>query len=206
MNIPDRGQCFQMMHRMDMMEHIAAHSIMVAAVALFLTDEYAQTGTILNRKLIDAAALLHDITKTRSIVSGEMHAETGESYLVKEGFPEVGSIVGQHVALKCYRVSAKVTEAEIVNYADKRVLHDKIVSLKHRMEYILDRYGKIPQRREKLLRIGEQTEILEEKLFLDLSLSPEDVASKLPENVLEPDLEEYRRSSQCESRRVMPHR
>jgi putative nucleotidyltransferase with HDIG domain len=82
---------------MDMLENIVAHSLQVCRVSMFLTDRLGLPE--LNRELIRAAALLHDITKTRSFRTQEDHAETGARLIADLGYPEVAGIVGQHVRL-----------------------------------------------------------------------------------------------------------
>ena len=91
MNIPDKLTCYQLLKQTGTLEHIAAHSIQVCRVSLLLCDRLMDDGNIpLNRELIQASALLHDITKSRSFKSGEPHAETGGILLTDKGFPEVG--------------------------------------------------------------------------------------------------------------------
>lgn len=160
--------------------HIRAHSQQVCKVALVLTDGLIAAGISINRKLIYASALLHDITKPRSFTTGENHAQTGGEYLSSKGFPEVGNIVRQHVMLDHYFATETPTEAEVVNYADKRVLHDEVVSLDERMSYILERYAQTKSRRELLKTVWQQTERLEERLFSYLVFPPQDLAAQLP--------------------------
>ena len=68
------------------------------------------------------------------------------------------------------------TGTEIVNYADKRVLHDRVVSLDERMVYILDRYGLRPEHRERIRWLWRLSTLLEGRIFACLSYSPEMVA------------------------------
>ena len=124
-----------------MLDNIVAHSIRVCQVATLLTESLNANGHDLDGNLIRAAALLHDITKTRSLGTSENHARSGADYLRELGYPEVGDIVGQHVNLADFHSEREPTAAEVVNYADKRVLHDQIVSLEERMAYIKERYG-----------------------------------------------------------------
>ena len=90
------------MQKMAMMDHIKAHSVQVCRVATALVVSMADPPTLLDVELIQAAALLHDITKTRSFKTGEKHASTGAALLDALGYPEVGRIVGQHVQLDTY--------------------------------------------------------------------------------------------------------
>jgi uncharacterized protein len=161
------------------LENIAAHCRQVCRVALLLTDHLSLPS--LNRDLIRAAAVLHDITKTRSFLTREDHAETGAHLLNDLGYPEVAEIVGQHVRLDRYFASKSTTEAEIVNYADKRVLHDKIVPLCERMGYILEKYGSAPERKRDILLLWEKTERLEERLFDGLPFAPGGISRLLEE-------------------------
>ncbi len=169
--IPSEERCRRIISDLGMLENIVAHSLQVCRVSLLLTDRLGLPG--LNRELIRAAALLHDITKTRSFNTGEDHAETGERLLADLGYPEVARIIGQHVRLERYALnSSPPTDAEIVNYSDKRVLHDKIVPLSERMGYILEKYGSSPERKRNILLLWEKTEKLEKRLFAGLPFSP----------------------------------
>lgn len=171
--IPSEEECRQLVVGMGVMEHIVAHSLQVCRVSLLLSDHMEHSS--LNRELIRAAALLHDITKTRSFLTREDHAETGARLLMELGYPEVGRIVGQHVHLENCFASATPTEAEIVNYADKRVLHERIVPLGERMGYILEKYGRTPERKRELLLLWEKTEEIEKRLFDRLPFAPGDI-------------------------------
>ena len=184
MKIPSETQCYRIMAEMAMLDNIVAHSIRVCQVATMLTESLNSNGNELNSDLVRAAALLHDITKTRSLKTSENHAATGALYLQALGYPEVGDIVGQHVKLTAFDVTDKPNEAEVLNYADKRVMHDKVVSLDERMAYILKRYacsGELGNYR--LEKMEAATQAIENKLFakmpfpageLDVHLAPED--------------------------------
>lgn len=173
MLIPQKEQCLHLLSTVDMPGHIRDHSKLVCRVALVLTDGLIAAGIDVNRKLVRASALLHDITKPRSFKTGENHAQTGGQYLAKLGYPEVGEIIRQHVVLDQYFAAATPDEAEVVNYADKRVLHDKVVPLDERMTYILHRYAKTKARQELLKQLWEQTRLLERRLFAHLSFTPD---------------------------------
>ena len=179
-NIPSEAHCSRMISALGMLDNIAVHCLQVCRVSLFLTDHLSLPG--LNRELIRAAALLHDITKTRSFHTEEDHAETGARLLADLGYPEVALIVGQHVRLDCYPTSPSApTDAEIVNYSDKRVLHDKIVPLSERMGYILEKYGNSLERKRNIFLLWEKSETLEKRLFAGLPFSPDDLKRLLSE-------------------------
>jgi len=175
MRIPTQKQCFLLMCEMKMMDHIVLHSMQVCRVATFLTEHLNSRQSRLNYDLIRAAALLHDITKTRSFKTEENHALTGGQLLAEQGYPEVGDLVRQHVRLDEYPDPATLGEAQILNYADKRVLHDRIVDLDKRLDYIMERYGKLPEHQERIRWLWQKTFDLEKKIFFHISLRPQDL-------------------------------
>jgi len=165
-----------------MLPNIFEHSELVARVALFLGRALNQNKSVLNLKLVEAGALLHDITKTRSIQSRERHDATGEQLLKEMGYTEVAYIVGLHVRLADEpRKTASVTEAELVYYSDKRVKHNVLVSLEERYRDLLERYAHTPMHIRLLSSNHEMSRQVEQKLFAGLDLNPEDLKERLYE-------------------------
>ncbi len=158
---------------MKMMDHIIDHSVMVSNVAQFLCSKLMPHSPNLNLKLTTSAALLHDITKTRSFETNEAHSETGGDLLTKLGYPEIGDIVRQHVVLDNYENKLQVSEQEIVNYSDKRVLHDTVVSLEKRLEYIKIKYGQNKEFKERIHSMWKNSLCLEKKIFTSLKVEPD---------------------------------
>ena len=128
-----------------MPEHIVRHSETVCAVAMYLTGQLIGQGLNLDENLVRSAALLHDITKSLSLGRPLDHALTGAKLLKRLGYPQVASVVRQHVRLSGARPPGRISEVEIVNYSDKRVVHDQISSLAERIEYIRRRYVRSPE-------------------------------------------------------------
>ena len=196
MKIPTKNECYQLMYEMEMMDHIVVHSMQVCRVATLLTQDLIDQGFQLNFDLIEAAALLHDITKTRSFKTKEEHALTGGRYLTELGYSEVGSLVRQHVKLDDYPQTVSIGEAQIINYADKRVLHDKVVSLEKRKDYILEKYAKVAEHRKLIYRLWEKTKEIEDKIFRTLSFSPEDLTHLINSEDCSVDLLEFQQICQ----------
>ena len=193
--IPTREQCYQMIAQMKMMDHIVVHSLQVCRVATFLTQQLIQRNYRLNFELIQAAALLHDITKTRSFKTRENHAQTGGEYLADCGYPEIGNLIRQHVRLDNYSATAQLTDAEVLNYADKRVLHDEIVGLDRRLDYILDRYAETAEHQERIYQLWQKTRDMETKIFKNLAFTPGDLTRLIPHNGYAAELQEYQKIS-----------
>ena len=182
-----------LMCEMKMMDHIVVHSMQVCRVATFLAEHLNSTQNPLNHDLIRAAALLHDITKTRSFKTEENHALTGGQLLAEQGYSEVGDLVRQHVRLDAYPDPVTLGEAEIINYADKRVLHDRIVGLDKRLEYILEKYGKEPELKERIHWLWGKTLVMEDEIFSDLAIAPQDLNRLLNSEDRSKDFFEYQK-------------
>jgi 23S rRNA maturation-related 3'-5' exoribonuclease YhaM len=105
-----------------------------------------------NRELVIAGALLHDITKTRSLKTKERHDLSGGELLREMGFTSIAEIVEHHIVLQNLDAQGRLEEREIIYYADKRVTHDKIVTIEERVHYLIQRYGNTEEIRSRILQ------------------------------------------------------
>ena len=192
---PTKEQCYRMIRDMGMMDHIVVHSLQVCRVANFLTLHLIKQQHPLNVELIQSAALLHDITKTRSFKTREDHAQTGCDYLADRGYPEIGNLIRQHVRLDNYSASGQLTDAEVLNYADKRVLHDEIVGLDRRLDYILERYAETAEHQERIYQLWQKTRDMETKIFKNLVFTPGDLTRLIHHTGYAAELQEYQKIS-----------
>ncbi len=203
MKILSKNECLQLMCETQMPEHIVAHSLQVCRVAVCLAGHLASKGNHLDRQLVEAAALLHDITKNRSFETAENHALTGGQKCDDLGYPEIGTLVRQHVRLDDYSDPQEISEAVIINYADKRVLHDQIVSLDERMGYIQERYGTEPQHERRIRFLWDKTKVIEKQMFAVLPFDPDALINHLDAAGLSSEMDNYRKlctQSSSESR------
>jgi uncharacterized protein len=148
--IPDYQECLAIIAEKGMLENIKEHSILVMKVSLAITDAL-KPGTIINRELVLAGALLHDITKTQALATHEPHDITGGEYLRSIGLPSVAEVVEAHVTSEALDLKGHLSEKEIVHYADKRVMHASIVSLADRIDDLLIRYGTTEEHRSLIM-------------------------------------------------------
>ena len=187
MNIPSKKDCFKLINKMNMMDHIIDHSVMVSNITLFLVQKLKKYSSDLDIRLATSAALLHDITKTRSFDTNESHSDTGGLLLVELGYPEIGNIVRQHVLLDSFKNDTPISEQEIVNYSDKRVLHDKVVPLTERLEYIKIRYGTHKEFKDRIQIMWAQAMNLENKIFLHLDITPDQLSDGITQEIKKKD-------------------
>lgn len=158
-----------------MLENIIDHSIEVAKVALYLSTELNKRGQEIDLLLVEAASLLHDLTKTESFKTKEDHAWTGSQVLKEMGYEKVGDVVAQHIWLSHEVDPLFVSEEEVVNYADKRVMHNRVVSLEERFKDLRIRYGKDPEGMRYLRRMEKVVQEIEQKIFSILQIDPSDL-------------------------------
>jgi putative nucleotidyltransferase with HDIG domain len=161
--IPSREECDELMVRHSMRPNIVEHSIQVMHVSLAITDNL-KNGIAVNRDLVIAAALLHDITKTRSLVTNERHDISGGELLREMGFTSTAEIVEQHIVFNNLNLQGRLEEREIIYYADKRVTHDKIVTIEERVHYLMQRYGNTEEIRSRILQNKNLMFVVESKI------------------------------------------
>jgi putative nucleotidyltransferase with HDIG domain len=175
--IPSRKECYELMEKYHMPEHIKEHSMVVEKIASLIGRGLQEAGIELSLARITAGALLHDIAKDLCFNSAEDHAVKGEEICRLNNLDEIAPIVGEHISLKRYAPNKVISEEEIVYYADKRVNHATIVSLEERMEYLFERYVKTNERLRGLIRANfELCKDVEDKLFALLPFNPDEIA------------------------------
>ena len=174
--VPSRAECLALMVERAMLPNIHRHSLQVARVSLALASHLQASNPQLDLALLEAGALLHDIAKTECLHSAQKHTEVGAAFLLARGFPEVAEIVAQHVNLKAGHGKNGITEIEIVHYADKRVLHEEIVDLETRFQYLQERYGRTLEDRRRIAALLQTTLNQEQKIFRHLPFPPTELS------------------------------
>jgi len=180
--VPSSDQCYDLLKRYAVPDHIIRHSEVVSRVAVFLAVRLNGSGENLSIAGVKAAGLLHDITKMEGIESRQDHAETGRKLLTALGYGRIGEIVGDHIRLQANRETSWIREAEIINYADKRVMHTEIVTLRERFADLKRRYGLNGSDKDGVARITaleERTYELERRIFSTLDFVPEELVQRM---------------------------
>jgi uncharacterized protein len=179
--VPTRAECLKLLEDYRVPEHIVEHSRRVFELAICLCRLLNRQGEKLDADKVTAGAWLHDIAKMDGLNTGENHSSAGAHLLKKLGYPEVAEIVRQHVILDDEVYQGPIGEAMIVHYADKRVKHIAIVSLKERFLDLKDRYGKAPAAFVWLENLEERTVNLEKRIFERLLISPDSLRPMVEE-------------------------
>jgi len=193
--------------------HIQKHMKKVAAVALYLGQLLNQTGEKVNLILLRQAALLHDLMKLcdfkeldienfeQNITAEDIqfwsalmkscnhigHVDAAYNVLKEIGEEEIAIVVRKHRydGLIDKRDTPKTWEEKILYYADKRVLHDKIVTASERVEDGRKRYfpdGNLPPNDHLIEKALYKLEV---EICSKVGIKPEEVNEKNVEPFLE---------------------
>lgn len=143
MTIPGRTDAAALLLSLDPPIWFLRHARAVAEVAAFLAARIAASGSPLDRGLVEAAALLHDVDKLLphdDPVRRLPHGEGSAAWLAQSGYPALSRAVAGHpvtalVDGERYRRWAAFASREerIVAYADKRA--------GQRLESMADRFA-----------------------------------------------------------------
>jgi HD superfamily phosphohydrolase YqeK len=193
--------------------HIQKHMKKVAAVALFLGQKLKQQGENVDLIALRQAALLHDVMKLcdfkeldichfeQNITAEDIqfwtalmkscgsigHVEAAYNMLKDIGEPRLAAIVRKHrfAGLIDQQDKPETWEEKLLYYADKRVRHDRIVSLTERLKDGRKRYfpdGNLPPDDH---QIEQALDNLEEELCSKAGITPEEINEKSVEPFLE---------------------
>ncbi len=147
--VPGDRECFQIWRKHSMPPHIRKHSLKVARIATALADIARQRNWDIHVQEVRASALLHDLGKTYTITHQGNHSQLGASQVLElTGNPAIAQGVIHHVHWPGDLDPRRHFLPLAVFYADKRVKHDRIVTLRQRYEDVIDRYGKSYERKQ----------------------------------------------------------
>jgi len=136
--IPSKKECLAILTKNKTPSNVIEHSKAVCKFAEDIAERLIKKGIKVSKKLVAAAALLHDIEREK-----DNHVIEGAKLLKNLGFCEISEVTKKHSLYKIENeeVQPKTIEEKIVFYADKRVKDNKIVSLEERFEDIKKRYN-----------------------------------------------------------------
>lgn len=159
-NWPSKEVCREIQAVLGTPQKVVEHCIAVEMVAQRITDQLAVAGIPLNRNLVCAGAMLHDVAKQER---QKNHAAIGASWLVEMGYAEIAWIVASHMDLSLDAIE-KLDERSVVYLADKLVCGTREVPLEQRKIMALQRFGQDKQARDSIYtRLGNAA-IIEQKV------------------------------------------
>ncbi len=198
MKLPTKEACYKLFVKYKTPEPIIRHVEAVTRVAVIIATALKKKGVAVNVEAVERASLLHDLLRPVDFKDlstfdaatadfyrllrtryGPGHAEASARAVAEEGFPGIASIMEKHGFMSIGTMEGpRTVEEKIVYYADKRVAHETIVSLKERLSDLHKRSGphniqgfsgKLREEKERLLFA------LQDELFSPLALKPGDI-------------------------------
>lgn len=173
--------------------HVIDHCKKVEFVAKEIAEQYLKKGVNLDYESLYYACLLHDVLRIIDFNPGNgylkmqkklkakypnmNHSQAAYQLLSEMGEYKIANIIKKHAfdGIIMDENQPFILEEKIMTYADKRVLHDDIVSLQERFEDGKKRYNpenKNPKRQNKIYKMYFH---LEKELFDDIAINPEDI-------------------------------
>lgn len=152
MTVPQRQTAAALLRSLDPPPWFLAHARAVAEIAGWLAARIADRGIVVDRRLVEAAALLHDVDKIlppEDPARALPHGEGSAAWLSRQGHPELALAVAGHPVTRLFDVEAyrrwaafASREERIVAYADKRA-GQRLVSMENRFATWRRRHPKL---------------------------------------------------------------
>jgi HD superfamily phosphodiesterase len=181
MAVPGRVEAASALLELDPPGWFVRHSAGVAEVAAFLAARAAARGSALDRRLAEAAALLHDVGKLLPAGHPERdlpHGRDSAAWLARRGYGELAAAAAGHPVTRLLKDDPgadpkAALEALIVAYADKRV-GQRLIPLARRFDGWQRRYPNAWTEAQ-IRRVRAHAERLEERVCTAAGVGPADV-------------------------------
>jgi putative nucleotidyltransferase with HDIG domain len=180
MAVPTRTEAISLLVSTSPSPRLLQHVTVVAEVASFMAYRASRAGLVVDRRLVETAALLHDVDKALPPdhpLRELGHGAAGAAWLSEQGHPELARTLIAHPVTRFTDADADlwVTDApleeRIVSYADKRATQ-RVVSLEQRFERWRRKH---PEYRQRLDRAYVVAQRLEEWLCQAIGIEATDV-------------------------------
>jgi putative nucleotidyltransferase with HDIG domain len=181
MTVPSREQAAAVLLDLRPGPRLLRHMTAVGEISAFLAARMAARGVPIDRRLVETAALLHDLDKAlprADPLRALGHGYAGAKWLTDHGFAELAAPVAQHPvsrlgedALYASFLEEATWEVRVVAYADKRAAQ--------RLAPIGERFrrwkGRHPELSESLTQACKRAELLEAEVCEQAGVTPEEV-------------------------------
>jgi putative nucleotidyltransferase with HDIG domain len=180
MAVPTRTEALSLLMSTAPAPRLLQHMTVVAEVAAFLAFRAGRAGVAVDRRLVEAAALLHDIDKALPYehpLKALGHGEAGAAWLSEAGHPELARAIIAHPVTRFTAPGAEAwaagapIEERIVTYADKRATQ-RVVSLEQRFDRWRTRHPEYAAKLDRAYAVAQQ---LESGLCATIGIEPTQV-------------------------------
>lgn len=118
-------------------KRVREHEAKVMSTAIKLADMAHDAGITVDRELLAAGAMLHDLCRTE-----RDHGRAGGAMLRAHGFTALGDLVEDHMD---YPYDGKLNEGSLLYLADKITCHDILCSVDRRLAMIEQKFKDDPK-------------------------------------------------------------
>ncbi len=208
-SLPTRKECLAILAEYHVPPHIVSHSKAVAKLAVFLAQRLNDNGAAVNVALLEGACLLHDLLRVHDFkeldykhfeqnlpkekkakwqqIRAKHKASSHEDAaydLLKEKYPTLALIIKRHryMALLDEKDRPETWEEKLLYYADKRVMHEKIMPLKQRLaeghERNVHLHGSAAQSKINTAKVDPLIYEMEKEIFEKIGLDPLEVTEE----------------------------
>lgn len=159
-SLPTRKECLDILEEYRVPPHIVKHSLAVAKLAVFLAQRLKEKGIAINIELVERSCLMHDVARVCDLEESDYHKfeqnysqedrakwqqlrakykSTDHEYaaydILKDKYPALALTIRKHryMSMLDEKERPGTWEEKLVYYADKRVMHERIVSLRKRL-------------------------------------------------------------------------
>jgi putative nucleotidyltransferase with HDIG domain len=175
--VPGRDQALQLLDSLDLPDGIVVHSRGVARVAAEAARLVAAADVPVDVRLVEVAALLHDIDKPETRQGGGVHGQVAAGRLAAMGFEELAAPVASHpvTCLLDDRCFPRGWPSVIVAVADRHVAQ-AFLTIDERIDEMKVRH---PAYAADLDAARRPAHALEVELGEAAGLEPEDLVERL---------------------------
>lgn len=208
-NLPTHKECLVIIKEHCVPPHIMKHSLAVAKLAVFLAKKLKGKGISIDINLVGRACLLHDIVRVCDFKGSDysrfeqpitakdkakwqqlqakyegIHHEHAAYDILKEKYPALALTIKKHRyrAILDEKEKPDTWEEKLVYYADKRVMHDKIMPLEERLTEAHKRniffHGTTAQSKIITARVDSLIYRLEKEIFDKIGLNPLEITDE----------------------------
>jgi len=209
-SLPTRKECFDILEEYRVPSHIVKHSLAVVKLAVFLAQKLKEKGTAINVELVDRACLLHDVMRVCDLKESDyrkLEQKYSQEYrpkwqqlrvrykgiphedaaydILKEKYQVLAAVIRKHryISMLDEQERPKTWEDKLVYYADKRVMHERIVSLEKRLadghERNVHSHGTKAQSKINTAKVDPLIFELEKEIFELIGMDSDEVTDEL---------------------------
>ncbi len=131
---PTKEECMMLWEKYETPAHIRKHCEAVALTACAIAEKLIERGYSLDKDLVYAAGMLHDIVRL-----AKDHEKEGAAIMRQLGYEQEAQIIEVHMHYDPFSPIESVNETDMVCLGDRSVIEDHFVGIDRRYQHIIDK-------------------------------------------------------------------